>query len=112
MMLNAVIINQLLSVRIHFKPVQMHHENGHIFLFYTISVMRYLKPFGFYLMSLSVFAPMLCVKSNFLHVVSKTDHLKTPGQVAKQRIHLWLCAVLIYSGFLIVDVCWFLIRGF
>lgn len=64
------------SQLLHLKSVHMQHKkcgyrrpvrvmDGRILPFFTVSVMRDLKPFGFYSISLAVFATMLCGNSNF-----------------------------------------------
>lgn len=61
-----------------------------ILLFFTLSVMRYLKPFGFYPISLAIFVPMLCGNGNLLAVITcgiKDWPLENTRQVAKQRIN-------------------------
>lgn len=69
------------SQLLHLKTVHMHLEkceyrldramDGGILLFFTVSVTRYLKPFGFFPISLSVFAPMLYGNSNILAVITR-----------------------------------------
>lgn len=65
-----------------------------------LSVMRNLKPLGFYPMSLAVFAPMLWGNSNVLAVITcgiKDWPLENTHQAAKQRIQFIHCPVLIHN---------------
>lgn len=88
---------------------------------FAVSVMRNLKPFGFYPMSLAVFEPMLCGSSNLLAGITcgikdwPLENTHQAGQ-AENTLYPLSCydpqLIRAVFCFPIEDVCWFFIRGF